>query len=77
MDMMPAILVVVMLVLAWRWELVGTILCAGLAIFYIVMTWGKMDWIANLIIAGPLVLLSVLWLLSWLQKKKYLEEQAA
>ena len=76
MDMLPAIIVVVMIALAWRWELVGAILCMGLALFYIFGTNFDMDIITYLLIPGPLMILAVLWFLGWLQKKKYLADQA-
>ena len=70
MDMLPAILVAVMVIIAWRWELVGSILCAGLAIFYLVMTWGRMGWDSYVTISGSLFVLAVLWFFAWRQKKK-------
>lgn len=69
MDMMPAILVVVMIILAWKWELVGAIICLGLALFYIFGMNNDIDFIVFLLIPLPLFVLSVLWFLGWRQKK--------
>lgn len=76
MDMMPAIVVAIVLALAWRWEWIGAILSLGLALFYIFGFNFDIDIIIILLIPGPLVVLSVLWLVSWLQKRKYLATQA-
>jgi hypothetical protein len=65
---MPAFLVIVLLVLAWRWELIGVIAFAGLAITYIVVMWGRFPWATYAAISGPLLLLSVLFYLSWRQR---------
>jgi len=46
LHLIPALLVVVLLVLAWRWELVGVIAFAGLAITYVVGMWGRFPWVA-------------------------------
>jgi hypothetical protein len=75
-HMVPTLIVIAVLLVAWRWEWVGAILCMGLALFYIFGTNFDMDIIAYLLIPGPLMLVSVLWLLSWRQKKKYLADQA-
>ena len=74
MDMLPAILVAMMIILAWKWELVGTILCAGLGLFYIFGMNYDMDFVVFLLIPMPLFILAVLWFLAWRQKKKYLEK---
>jgi len=65
LHLMPTILVVVLLALAWRWELVGVIAFAGLAFAYVVVMWGRFPWVTYAAISGPLLLMSVLFLLSW------------
>jgi len=68
LHLMPTFLVVVLLVLAWRWELTGVIAFVGLAITYIVVMWGRFPWVTYATISGPLLLISVLFLLSWGQR---------
>jgi hypothetical protein len=68
LHLMPTFLVVVLLVLAWRWELIGVIAFAGLAITYIVVMWGRFPWVTYAAISGPLLLISVLFFLSWRQR---------
>ena len=68
LHLMPTFLVVVLLVLAWRWELIGVIAFAGLAITYVVVMWGRFPWVTYATISGPLLLMSVLFLLPWRQR---------
>jgi lysylphosphatidylglycerol synthetase-like protein (DUF2156 family) len=65
MHLIPALLVVVLLVLAWRWELVGVIAFTALAIAYVWMSWGRFPLLTYVLISGPLLLISALFFLSW------------
>ncbi len=68
LHLIPTFLFVVLLVLAWRRELIGVIAFAGLAITYVVVMWGRFHWSAYSTISGALLLMSVLFLLSWRQR---------
>jgi hypothetical protein len=68
LHLIPTFLVVVLLVLAWRWELIGVVAFAGLAIAYVGLLWGRFSWVAYAVISGSLLLMSVLFLLSWRQR---------
>ena len=68
LHLVPTFLVVVLLVLAWRWELIGVVAFAGLAIAYVGLLWGRFHWVAYAVISGSLLLMSVLFLLSWRQR---------
>jgi hypothetical protein len=68
MHLIPTGLVLIALAVAWRWEWVGAILFAALGVWYIVMAWGKFDWITYLLIAGPLFLICALFLANWLYR---------
>jgi hypothetical protein len=68
LHLMPSFLIVVLLALAWRWEMIGVIAFAGLAIAYVVLMWGRFPWATYAAISGPLLLMSVLFLLSWRQR---------
>jgi hypothetical protein len=61
----PVYLVIITLLVAWKWEWVGGLLFLGLAAGYILMTWGRFEWSVYLAISGPLALLGVLFLLNW------------
>jgi hypothetical protein len=69
MHMVPTALVVVALVVAWRWEWAGAILFAALGAWYIVMSRGRMDWLTCLLIPGPLFLIAALFLSNWLRRQ--------
>ena len=62
----PVYIVLIVLVVAWRWEWVGATLFTALALFYLVWSWGRFHWSAYLAISGPLALLGVLFLFNWI-----------
>ena len=63
MHLVPTYLVVIALVIAWRWERVGAILFIALTLFYLVMSRGE-SWV----ISGPLLLVSFLFYFNWKYK---------
>ena len=68
MHLVPVYIVVIALIVAWRWEWIGAILFSALAVFYVVMLWGQMHWSAYLGISGPLLLIAILFLLNWIYR---------
>ncbi len=68
MHMIPTALIVLVTLLAWRWEWVGTLAFFATGILYSVNSTNHPDWI--LVIAGPQFLIGVLFLLSWLQRRR-------
>lgn len=73
MHLVPTFLIVGAVLAGWRWEWPGGVLFIGLAIFYIVMSRGRMDWITYLLIPGPAFLTGILFLLNWYRKRKSTE----
>jgi hypothetical protein len=69
-HLIPTALVVVALVIAWRWEWVGAVLFVALGTWYIIMTRGKFDWLTYLLIPGPLFLIGALFLVSWFSRRE-------
>jgi hypothetical protein len=65
MHLIPNLLVLAILVLAWKWEWIGALLFAGLGVFYIVWAWGKVHISAHFVISGPLFLIAILFLVGW------------
>jgi len=65
--------VLIVLAIAWRWEWVGAVLFCGLAVFYVVWTWGRFPFGAYLAISRPLLLLGVLFLLNWRRRDELRE----
>lgn len=63
-HLLPALLVLALLAIAWRHELTGSVAFAALAIGYIVMMRGRFPWTTYAIIAGPLLLIAALFLAS-------------
>jgi uncharacterized membrane protein len=60
---------VVVLVLAWRRPWVGALMFGAAALGYALSTGrGHLDWIA--VISGPLLLTAVLYLLSWILNRR-------
>lgn len=67
-HLIPTVLVLAALAVAWRWEWVGAVLFSGLGAFYVVSTWGRFHWSAYACIAGPLFLLGVLFWIGWVRR---------
>jgi hypothetical protein len=65
MHLVPTYLVVIALVIAWRWEGVGAILFTALALFYLAMSKGG-SWITS----GPLLLIGFLFFFNWKYKEQ-------
>jgi len=68
LHLVPTFIVVIALIIAWRWEWVGAVLFSALAVFYVVWTWGRFPWVTYLSISGPLVLVGVLFLFNWIYR---------
>jgi hypothetical protein len=69
MHLRPTALVLLVLALAWRRELAGALGFLALGVLYVVWAWGRFRWPAYEFIAGPLFLLSALFLAAWLRKR--------
>jgi hypothetical protein len=69
-HLVPTYLVVIALVLAWRWEWVGALLFIALGAYYLIMAWGKFTWETYLLISGPLILTGLLFSVNWVYRGK-------
>lgn len=65
-HLIPTMLVVAALVIAWRWEWLGAILFAGLGLAYIAMMWCDSEWLPLVLFPVPLFLIAGLFLANWL-----------
>jgi len=65
MHLIPTGVLLLILALAWRWEWIGALLYPALGLFYLVSSLGRLHWSACVVIAGPLFVLGLLFLLSW------------
>lgn len=70
LHLIPTFIVILALVIAWRWEWVGAVLFSALAVFYVVWTWERFPLVTHLSISGPLVLVKVLFLVNWVYRAK-------
>ena len=59
----PALFLLLIVAVSWRWQWVGGAVFTGLAGLYTVTTLDRPDWI--LTIAGPLLVVGILYLWSW------------
>jgi hypothetical protein len=62
-HLLPSLLVLAVVAIAWQFEWIGAIAFLGLAVLYAMMVRGRMDWV--IAISGPLALVGVLFLVSW------------
>ena len=65
----PSFVLIVLLIVTWKYEWVGAITFFLIAIAYVVMTWGRAHYLSILFIPGPLILTSVLFWLNWVKRK--------
>lgn len=64
-HLVPTGLLLLILALAWRREWVGGVFYLALGVLYCRWAWGRLDWTAFVLIAGPLFVLSVLFWVNW------------
>ena len=68
LHLVPTFIVVIALLIGWRWELVGAALFGALAVFYVVWMWGRFPLVTYLSISGPLAMVGVLFLFNWIYR---------
>lgn len=66
-HLIPTFLMVAVLVVSWRREWIGGVVYIALAALWVIWAWNKpfFGWVPLLLIAGPLVVTGVLFLLNW------------
>jgi lysylphosphatidylglycerol synthetase-like protein (DUF2156 family) len=65
-HLVPVYIVLAVLAIAWRWEWVGAVGFAGLAMWYAKLMWRHHpDWV--LTIAGPVLVIAALFFFNWLK----------
>lgn len=62
MHLLPSLILLVILLISWWQEKIGGILWILSAMVYMVFVWGAVDWLAYLLIAGPAVVIGILFL---------------
>lgn len=69
MHNLPMFVMVIILIVTWRWEWVGGILFSLLGVLYIATAWGRFPFGTYALISGPLFLTGILFLLNWKYRK--------
>lgn len=64
-HLIPTAVVLGALALAWRWGWAGGVAFLGLGVWYAATAWGRFPWSVYVVIAGPLILLGLLFVLDW------------
>ena len=70
LHLSPSFLLILVLILAWKHEWIGTVIFIIFGFAYIILGWGKFPFVTYLTISGPLFLIAILFWLSWINRKK-------
>ncbi len=65
LHLLPTAVVFIIVVVAYNRPLIGAIIYLVLGLIYIITGWASMHWSAHVLIAGPLLLLSALYITAW------------
>lgn len=71
MHLLPSIVLLGTIAISWRHDLVGVIVFFSFAVFYIQMAGLNRPWTWYVFISGPSFVVAILFLLSWLQKRRH------
>jgi hypothetical protein len=69
LHLIPTIIVLFLTLIAHRFPMAGAIFFAVIAIIYIITGWANLHWTAHLLIAGPLFVLGLLYLMAYKSAK--------
>jgi hypothetical protein len=64
-HLLPTAIILIILAIAWQWEMAGGILFIALGVYYIFSKGLSLHWSASLVIAGPVILAGLLFLVDW------------
>ena len=70
MHLRPVWVMLIALVIAWRWEWLSGILFIGFGTWYLLTFWGQFGWPVYLVMAGPAFLVGILFLIDWRYRTK-------
>ena len=65
LHLLPTLLLLLVVALAWRRSGLGGLVCLGLAVLYAATTGRRFPWSVVAVISGPLLLTALLYLASW------------
>lgn len=69
-HLIPNFILILVLILAWKHEWVGTIAFVLLGFVYLVISWGKYPVVNYVLISGSLFLIGVLFWAGWLNRRR-------
>lgn len=65
LHLVPTVVVFLFVFVGYKKPLIGAIICLVSALIYIISGWSNMHWTAHVLIAGPLFVLSILYIMSY------------
>jgi hypothetical protein len=68
-HLVPTVLVLLTLMVAWRWEWLGALLFAALGGLYLLWSWGQFGWPVYAMIAGPPLCIGLLFVADGLYRR--------
>jgi len=68
MHLIPTFILIVITIIAWKWETIGGIIFIILGILYMILAGSRGHLLASLILAGPLFLIGILFILNKIKK---------
>ncbi len=68
-HLLPTWIILLMLAIAWRWELAGGLLFIVFGGLYLYSSWGQTDWTTYFLIPGVPFLAGVLFIVDWRYRK--------
>lgn len=69
-HLIPSFVLLIVTIVAWKYDLVGAVAFLGVSIGYVLMVGFDRPWSWYAGISGPALVVGVLYVLSWLQKRK-------
>jgi hypothetical protein len=71
-HLLPSLILLATLIVAWKYDWVGTIFL-GFAVYYVWMVGLHRPWSWYVLVSGPSIVIGILFLASWFQKKRLKE----
>ncbi|HKW99839.1 MAG TPA: hypothetical protein VJN43_19015 [Bryobacteraceae bacterium] len=69
MHLIPSGVLVITLVLAWRWEWIGAAVFGAAGTLYTIWAWRHPNWV--MLIGGPLFVVAALFIMSWINRAQF------
>lgn len=69
-HLIPSLILLALVIVAWKREIVGTITFLGFAVFYVYTVGFDRHWTWYAFISGPATIVGLLFLASWIEQKR-------